>query len=103
MPVLQHQTCSFVALKRYVQTYFHMLLTHFLACVKYAHQHVFQTLVVHFFIFFHNKHGQSYQSSFSFLFFSLTSWLIFNFCVVMVHILVVTLILVVFLSLILFV
>lgn len=73
VPILQHQTCSFVALK---QTYFHILIT-FLACVKYAHQHFFQTLLVHFFIFFHNKHGQSYQSSF----FSLISWLIFNsFC-----------------------
>lgn len=72
VPILQHQTCSFVALKRHVQTYFHILITHFLACVN-----PFSWM----FHFFHNKHGQSYQSSFSFLFFSLISWLIFNsFC-----------------------
>lgn len=103
VPILQHQTCSFVALKRHVQTYFHILITHFLACVKYAPT-CFSNPFSWMFHFFHNKHGQSYQSSFSFLFFSLISWLIFNsFCCDGSHFGSNCLISVVFLSLILFV
>lgn len=77
VPILQQRTCSFVALKqRHVQTYFHILIT-FLACVKCAHQHVFQTFLVPGFIFFITNT----DSPTNFLFFGWISWLIFNsFC-----------------------